>query len=626
MRWVMVLLVLVLGCPAGEYESDDDTTASDDDDTVATDDDDTGDDDDDGTPDDDDDDDDDTSTAIPSVTVGESGRGASARFAYEDAYDNVNGGDWYRDSDNESAYLAWGEAYAMMSLASMYRATGDPEYLERLAYHLDGVLAMRDDHRGVADYRGVSGACWRNLHYQPDEEPYCYVVHSGMLAYPMADFAALVMRDGLGDEIALDGQTFGDKAAAYIAAAEETVAFHDDQWNAAGYYVFRPDATFLGYPGVDLPLNQSNAMGRALLVLHDVTGEPSYLDKATALAQWFDAQISVGGDGEYRWNYWGGAYSGNGEDTSHAAINVDFAVLCADRGVVFDAADLEGFARAFLGPVYVDDRTFSDYVGGGTTNTSSYRPQVGRWLRLTPTMTAVYTGVRDLYDLDYPGSSIGSGSTLYSWGLLAEYELQHCEHFFYYVDWDDPDPHADGDWREALDYGANILTTPSDLATGCAVPLQVDVPRTTDVEQWDGAAYHTRATWQPTGGELLRHVPYEPRWDFLYWSDGVLFQFADTFVAGDGIRVLESTGFDLPTVTSTPPADAEVGVEYTYAAHGTGGEPWWWSLREFPVGARIDPVTGVLSWTPAEPGQAAFTVQLRNDRGAAQQSFTVTVW
>jgi len=31
----------------------------------------------------------------------------SARWAYEDAYDNVNGGDWYRDDHNEAALLAW---------------------------------------------------------------------------------------------------------------------------------------------------------------------------------------------------------------------------------------------------------------------------------------------------------------------------------------------------------------------------------------------------------------------------------------------------------------------------------------------------------------------------------------
>lgn len=615
-----ILMVVMIGCPAGEYHSDDDSDPADDDATNGDDDDTTSDDDDDTTADDDD-----TWDEIPSIVVRGSGHGVSARWEYEDAYDNVAGGDWYRDSDNETATLAWGESYVMMSLAAMYRATGDPEYLVRLAWHADAVLAMRDDQRGVADYRGVSGACWRNLHYQPNDEPYCYAVHSGMVGYPIADLAALVLRDGLHGVPTLDGLTLGDKAASYVVAMEETVAYHEDQWNAAGYYVFRSDATFLGYPGVDLPLNQSNALGRLLLVLHDVTGDAAHLDKATALAQRFMAQISIGSDGEYGWNYWGGTFSGYGEDISHAAINVDFAALCAARGVVFDDAALEGFAQTFLGPVYVDDRTVSNYVGGGATNDPSYHPQIGRWLRLTPAMSAVYTGVRDIYDLDYPGDGVASASVLYSWGLLAEFELVHCEHFFYYVDWEDPEPHASGDWRESTAYGANILTAPPDLATGCAIPLHVDVPRTADVEQWDGGEYHTTAAWQATGGELLRHVPYEPRWDYLYWSDGVLFQFADDFVAGDGVRVLESEGFELPAITSSPVTDAQVGVEYVYAAQGTGDAPWWWSLGQFPAGAQLDPASGELRWTPTQAGWAAFTVQLQNDRGAAEQGFTVHV-
>jgi len=203
----------------------------------------------------------------------------SARWSFEQAYDNVNDGDWYLDYDNETATLAWGEAYVMMSLASMYRATLDPMYLDRLAQHIDGVLAQRDDARGEADYRGVSGACWRNLHYQPDNQPYCYVVHTGMITYPIVEYARLVRVHGLADELAPDGESHGDKATRYIAAVEQSIAFHEDQWNPAGYYVFRPDATFLDYAGTDVPLNQSNALGRTLVILGALTGNESYREK-----------------------------------------------------------------------------------------------------------------------------------------------------------------------------------------------------------------------------------------------------------------------------------------------------------------------------------------------------------
>ena len=542
-----------------------------------------------------------------------------ARWSYEEAYDNVADGSWYMGSHNEEATLAWGESYVMMSLASMYRATGHPMYLDRLAEHVDAVLEQRDDVRGVTDYRGVSGACWRNVSYQP--EPYCYVVHTGMLIYPMAEFAAFVEASNLGDEAAYDGETFGEKATRYLMEAEASVAEHEDQWNAAGYYVFRPDADFLTYPGVDLPLNQSNAMGRALVILATLTGDADHQAKATALAQRMRDQVTVGGDGAYLWNYWGGALSGDGEDISHAAINVDFAALAAEHDFVWTEADVLGMARTFVQRVYVDDGTVTDFMGGGgAVNGSGYRPQVGRWLRVARTHTAVYTAVRDLFRQDYAADSLGSGSVLLGWALLAEHEPLHCAPFFYSVDWDDQ-----GDVREATAYGANILTVPYALDTGCIVPTQVDVPRATEVQQWDGAAYHRVASWRPTGGMADRFVPFEPQWPFVYSDNGVLFQFADTFVEGDGIVVAEHPGFVDPVITSTPPAELDEGASLDYTLTGDFEGPHWWRLVEGPGAARLDPDTGVLSWTPDAAGNAAFTVRLEVDHGAVEQEFTISV-
>ncbi len=157
------------------------------------------------------------------------------RWDFEDAWDNNLR--WYLGYDNESAGLAWGESYVLMALVTMFEATDDPIYLDRLDEHLAEVHAARDDQRGVSDYRGVSGACWRDWYYQ--DEPYCYVGHSGMIAYGFAAYGAAVRESRLYDHHAPDGETYGAKADRYIGYAEEVVATHDDQWNDAGYYVFR---------------------------------------------------------------------------------------------------------------------------------------------------------------------------------------------------------------------------------------------------------------------------------------------------------------------------------------------------------------------------------------------------
>ena len=553
---------------------------------------------------------------------------ATARWDYEDAYDNVNGGDWYRDYDNESANLAWGESYVMISLASMFRATGDPEYLDRLAWHVDGVLAQRDDARGVTDYRGVSGACWRNTSYQSGGQAYCYAVHSGMITQPMVEFARLVRDSGLGDEVTYDGLTLAEKADAYTTAAEETVAFHDREWNTRGYYVFPSDATFLSSPGHEVPLNQENALGATLIILADLTGDSTYADKAADLAQNFADQISLGTDGSALWNYSGGTYSAYGEDISHAAINVDFAIEAEASGIVFDQSDLDAFAATFVNRVYVDDATFSDHVGGGATNGSSYLAQTGRWLRLTPTRTTVYTAVRQLYDANWPAASIGSASLLVAQAYLAEFEPPLCPHTFYtssgrVVDWSAPDA---SNFREATAYGANILTLPPDFDSACMIPLTAKIPRDVTVQQWDGAAYHDVAYWQSTSrASADRWVPYEPQWPYVYSAGSVLFQFKDTFVSGDGIQVQQADTYTSPTLLSTPTLIATVGQDWTYSPTADGDSPFWWSLTDFPLGVRTNAATGAILWTPTAAGAYAFTLEVDNDSGSDQQSFVVTV-
>ena len=89
----------------------------------------------------------------------------SVRYQFEDGYDNSEDGEWCRLCTNDGNGLMGYESYVMKSLAEMYDLTRDPLYLERLSWHIDGVLSMRDDARQVQDYRGLESPCWRDLFY-----------------------------------------------------------------------------------------------------------------------------------------------------------------------------------------------------------------------------------------------------------------------------------------------------------------------------------------------------------------------------------------------------------------------------------------------------------------------------
>ena len=85
-------------------------------------------------------------------------------------------------------------------------------------------------------------------------------------------------------------------------------------------------------------------------------------------------------------------------------------------------------------------------------------------------------------------------------------------------------------------------------------------------------------------------------------------------------------------VTSTPPAEARVGQGYAYPIIATNADRPLGNLRygvaAGPDGAVIDPVTGLLAWTPRadQVGRFGFTVRVDDPIGlGAAQSFEVAV-
>ena len=80
-----------------------------------------------------------------------------------------------------------------------------------------------------------------------------------------------------------------------------------------------------------LPLNMQFALGRALFDLFAVTGKSMYLQRAVGLCTAFNAAL-MKTPNNVTWLYWPAGRDSSIEDTSHGFIDVDFALMCYERG------------------------------------------------------------------------------------------------------------------------------------------------------------------------------------------------------------------------------------------------------------------------------------------------------
>jgi len=543
------------------------------------------------------------------------------RERYDAADYSINEGNGYKEYNNETATLAWGESYIMMSYIAAYEGTLDTAYLDKLCDHADHVLANRDDNRGVADYRGISGACWRNLHYQPNDEPYCYAVHSGMITYPMAAFVRIIRENpALHELTTYDGMTYLEKADLYSEAAYETIDFHEDQWvddGNAGYYIFRPDATFLGDPGRDLPLNQGNALGRTIIALGLAEDDDDLLNRARRMARWFDDQLLLAPfDQAYLWNYWGGFYLAPGEDISHAAINVDFARLCGEVELVFNTQDLDRFANTFSRRIYFSNEKIYDHIGGsGSFGNPSYTKQIGRWLGYTPYDSTVYCVTRNFYDALDPTSA--NGSVVLGFGNVLRYDLPEQSEWYFTMDgWSD-----EGDYRVPTSENAGIYFIPSSRDDAMKIAMTYEADSRVNVRQEQDGEGEIVARFTETVEEpRTLFFAYHPEWLGDNEGYGALFIVSgiDKLYEGDAVPVA-------PEITSVPLTMATVGNVYTYQIEADGTSPIHYSATIDDQEATIEKLSGLLHHTFELPGEYTVVVQARNTGGEDEQEFNVTV-
>ncbi len=80
-----------------------------------------------------------------------------------------------------------------------------------------------------------------------------------------------------------------------------------------------------------------------------------------------------------------------------------------------------------------------------------------------------------------------------------------------------------------------------------------------------------------------------------------------------------------PVITSTAITTGTYNQLYTYDVEATGNPAPTFALTTFPTGMTIDPVTGLIQWTPDDDGDFNVVVEASNTSGTDIQSFTISV-
>ncbi|WP_121820249.1 hypothetical protein [Halostella salina] len=292
----------------------------------------------------------------------------------------------------------------------------------------DSCLVTVRDIQSTADDVGTPVAG----EYGLDSPHYIFAVHTGLITLPLATFARLVAETS---ELR-ERPRYEERASQYRRAAERAVRVHDPQWRLKdereGYYVFTPGSPTPN-ESVELPHNQSLALGLSLSTLAAVTGDSSYAKRAQRLARTFRNDLRVDESGAYVWSYyWSKGQFADGwstadpaseyrpwapglddavedrpEDINHGHIDIEFATSlynrteAGERGSPFTAEDMIRLARTYTRNVAVteDGSQAANYHVNGTGATDGdHETKTAIWAGLSPWNEEVFSHSASLFE------------------------------------------------------------------------------------------------------------------------------------------------------------------------------------------------------------------------------------
>jgi len=290
---------------------------------------------------------------------------APSATTLKNLFDQVDNQTKWRASSNapDGYEICYIDSYVMNAYLLMYQSTGDKQYLNKFISFADSVLARRDSVVGKTDFRGLKLPGWSSNHFDPNITMH-YVMFTGMITTPLAQFATLVKSDA-----AL--ANYRTKANTYLQAAKDAVAIHDKPANSQ--YIYRDnnwieDSTTLH---LKTPVNMNVAYGSALLAIYEATEDKAYLDKGRKIANYFKQYLTVNPTTNgYYWKYFpdSSSYGTVIEDLSHSTLGTQFAYLAYQNGI-FNATDMKRFANTATKTLAKSDGSIAERLNGSGVST-----------------------------------------------------------------------------------------------------------------------------------------------------------------------------------------------------------------------------------------------------------------
>lgn len=214
-----------------------------------------------------------------------------------------------------------------------------------------------------------------------------YMVHDGMIGTAIAKFVRLISSTpSLAAAYSTEATAYRTFLENNIVPRWESSTYIGNTWaslsSTTGMYKQSTnyDAFSHGSTWTYLPYNQALAYINMLIVLYDVNGNATYLDRAKKVSQYFKNTM-VANSTAYKWNY--AYYAATLEDTSHANIDVAVALEMYRHGLIFTGADMDKITDALTEHMWNGSLTaplVTKYVDGSGDN--SFTKYLSVWTEL----------------------------------------------------------------------------------------------------------------------------------------------------------------------------------------------------------------------------------------------------